>query len=265
MDILTKCKITSSTALRSINSSTADDIRLYCVNAVNEAGSFFYKFDWETHQAAALKGTYGDLSVWRPEALEISIEDTPQKPKRSVEQPRPTKRRRLVENDDDEDESGDEGADDNFEDTGSDVEDDDHIVQEDEVGEVDEIASEDEEDDRENPRTPKKRKRRTDESQFRTPRKGLAGRSGTKITATPHSKAGFRTRQKLFARRLAPKLEASTEDLSHLSKDPFLRAMHVLHVGSRPDTLSGRDDQYADILGKVFQLIEEGAGGCVCE
>jgi origin recognition complex subunit 1 len=49
-----------------------------------------------------------------------------------------------------------------------------------------------------------------------------------------------------------------------LPKDPWLRAMHVLHVAARPDELPCRDEEYARILRSVRELIEEGSGGCVC-
>ncbi len=55
------------------------------------------------------------------------------------------------------------------------------------------------------------------------------------------------------------------DDLSSVAEDPFLRAMHVLHVASRPDVLPCRDEEYTEILSKVLTLLEEGAGGCICK
>ena len=56
-----------------------------------------------------------------------------------------------------------------------------------------------------------------------------------------------------------------SDDLSGVAENPFLRAMHVLHVASRPDVLPCRDEEYTEILGKVLTLLEEGAGGCICK
>jgi origin recognition complex subunit 1 len=53
--------------------------------------------------------------------------------------------------------------------------------------------------------------------------------------------------------------------LSSLSPDPLLRAMHVLHVGSRPDVLPCRENEYLEVMGAVLSLLEEGTGGCICE
>lgn len=48
------------------------------------------------------------------------------------------------------------------------------------------------------------------------------------------------------------------------SKDPWLRAMHVLHVAARPEALPCREEEYGRILRSVEELLEEGSGGCIC-
>jgi origin recognition complex subunit 1 len=40
--------------------------------------------------------------------------------------------------------------------------------------------------------------------------------------------------------------------------------MHVLHVGSRPDALPCREEEFERVLRCVGELLEEGSGGCVC-
>lgn len=52
--------------------------------------------------------------------------------------------------------------------------------------------------------------------------------------------------------------------MAHLPHDPWLRAMHVLHVGSRPDALPCREEEFERVLYSVSDLLEEGSGGCVC-
>jgi origin recognition complex subunit 1 len=108
----------------------------------------------------------------------------------------------------------------------------------------------------------------------RTPSK--RARSNSPITPrrraapTPHSKAALRTRLETKRRRVSQHVGSQPTftdamDLEHLPKDARLRAMHALHVGSRPEALPCREDEYSNILSKVLELIEEGAGGCVCE
>jgi origin recognition complex subunit 1 len=87
---------------------------------------------------------------------------------------------------------------------------------------------------------------------------------------TPHSKVALKARVETKRRRISQQVASQntfTEaiDLGHLPKDARLRAMHVLHVGSRPEALPCREEEYTDILGKVLELLEEGAGGCLCE
>ena len=144
----------------------------------------------------------------------------------------------------------------------------------------------DDDDDFGAPRTPsrKKRKRGAFENDSRpssptkrTPRKP---RTKTVVHPTPHSKALLRNKSRqnvvfgtLSRKRGSGKFAvtqqtvdyAAQEDLSHLPKDPWLRAMHVLHVGSRPDALPCREEEFDRVLRCVGELLEEGSGGCVCE
>ena len=53
--------------------------------------------------------------------------------------------------------------------------------------------------------------------------------------------------------------EESTE------KDPWLRAMHALHVGVRTEALPCCTEEYGRVRGAVEELLEEDSGGCICE
>ena len=50
----------------------------------------------------------------------------------------------------------------------------------------------------------------------------------------------------------------------NLSEDPWLHAMHALHVAARPEALPCRGEEYSRVLRAVEELLEEGSGGCVC-
>lgn len=115
------------------------------------------------------------------------------------------------------------------------------------------------------PRTPSRRKRGV----VLTPR-AKRSTGGTKIAApTPHSKAALRaraTRKRTMAIRPPPPDATPDLDVENLPDDPWLRAMHVLHVASRPEAhlLPCREEEYARILRAVEELLEEGSGGCIC-
>ena len=95
------------------------------------------------------------------------------------------------------------------------------------------------------PRSPTKAPR----SPTKTPR------SPTKTPRSPTKKLAVRPRTQTFA----------TLDLSNVPRDPWLRAMHALHVGSRPEALPCREAEFERVLRCVGDLLEEGSGGCICE
>ncbi len=125
-------------------------------------------------------------------------------------------------------------------------------------------------------RTPSKQRKRSRNSVV-TPRK--QNRNKTLAQPTPHSKAALVKRRKRNITSSSPRKHKSVlfpirypeqslgfrASLSHLPKDPWLRSMHALHVGSRPDTLPCREEEYARVLRCVGELLEEGSGGCICE
>ena len=86
---------------------------------------------------------------------------------------------------------------------------------------------------------------------------------------TPHSKAALRARRKKASYVVKPPPPEMNEEhykqLQKLPKDPWLRAMHVLHVAARPNELPCREEEYAKVLRSVLELVEEGSGGCICK
>ena len=117
------------------------------------------------------------------------------------------------------------------------------------------------------PRTPKrKRKARSPSQAATTPRHK---RVRTLAMPTPRSKAALKARQKkshLVVKPPPPEMnEEHYKQLKQLPKDPWLRAMHVLHVAARPNELPCREEEYGRVLRSVLELVEEGSSGCVCE
>lgn len=116
------------------------------------------------------------------------------------------------------------------------------------------------------PRTPSKRKRGGQTSATTTP---CHRRVRTLAMPTPHSKAALRARRKqahLVVRPPPPEMnEEHYNQLQKLPKDPWLRAMHILHVAARPNELPCREEEYAKVLRSVLELVEDGSGGCVCK
>ena len=122
------------------------------------------------------------------------------------------------------------------------------------------------------PRTPSRKRKRREEKTPRNPK-----RNKTLAQPTPHSKAALARRQKAgcssWKRTVEPSfgISFSSQSLTfktsmdHLPKDPWLRAMHALHVGSRPDSLPCREEEFSKVLRCISELLEEGSGGCVCK
>ena len=121
------------------------------------------------------------------------------------------------------------------------------------------------------PRTPSRKRKRKDEKMFRNVR-----HNKNPPQPTPHSEATLARRQKagstprkhksdpIFGISSSQLLNSKT-NMAHLPKDPWLRAMHALHVGSRPDSLPCREEEFNKVLRCIGELLEEGSGGCVCK
>jgi len=132
------------------------------------------------------------------------------------------------------------------------------------------------------PQTPsKKRARKTATpikipNEITTPSASTTPRRSRRINATPittpHSKAAVRdrARKKANTKTKSPPVPLLEDNYSkqieqlNLPEDPWLRAMHLLHVAARPDALPCREEEFVRILRAVGELLEEGSGGCVC-
>lgn len=272
---------------------TEEDLEtFYCAYAVASRQGLFYDLDWPKHRQHAISTK--DI---RPDAWDIlPIPKTAKSKKRKTRPlpatPRRAKKVEAAEGSEDEGHASGEDQKSNRRQVplprtpsrkakklDSDV---DESSGEDYAGgqssseeEIDEEVlsddSEPEHTDDSDPDEPKSRKRKRTTAVTRTPRK----RSRTIAHPTPHSKRTARARRKSQGssprkkrqlRLLAP-ATYTAEELNDLPKDPWLRAMHLLHVGNRPGApgaLKGRETEYERILREVSELIEAGQGGCVC-
>lgn len=222
----------------------------FCCSAIDARRGLYYELDWEKHRNIAL--TAEDVE-YDPFVIDTEKEDKKRAGVRRV-------KKATEDSSDDDEPSGDE-----------------YEGEEDEVvpssddelsgDEEDAMSSAVETDDEDGPKTPRKRKAAVDAS-LRTPSK----RKRRMLAApTPHSKAALRARAKrtkTMAIRPLPSDMANdfmNVNTQNLPDDPWLRVTQVLHVGSRPDALPCREEEYVKILGAVEGLLDEGSGGCVCK
>ncbi|KAF8173916.1 hypothetical protein BJ912DRAFT_991510 [Pholiota molesta] len=242
---------------------TDPDKNFYCRYAVDSRRGIFYDLSWERHRtdcliqskppqnASGSSSKGADPSTWGAGLLW----DVIPKPNREAKGKGKKKQDPL-------EEISESKVDDSDEYEGDETDEDD----EDGVDPDEQSAQ---------PAHPRKRKR----AQQKTPRK----RSKTTfVQPTPHSKAVLAKRRKRSAANpdtptASPRKRKSTTfavrnpeqsltfqaSMAHLPKDLWLRSMHALHVGSRPDVLPCREEEYARVLRCVGELLEEGSGGCV--
>jgi len=128
--------------------------------------------------------------------------------------------------------------------------------------------SEEDEDEDGKHKSPRKRQSQSSRKPPRTPRRSRTKR--IKATPTPSSKEAMVARKRGRKIRIDRggtfgSADADREAMMKLPKDPYLRAMHLLHVAARPDALPGRDAEFDEILGSVLRVLEEGSGGCICK
>ncbi|KAL1730392.1 P-loop containing nucleoside triphosphate hydrolase protein [Schizophyllum commune] len=253
--------------------------KFYCTHAINSARGLYYDLDWDRHCVRARKageGKGGDESAMgRGEEWNIV-------PDHKVE------KKKGKGHGSDSDESDGSGSEDNYAHlSDSDDEDDELPVvgPEDSDEEGDPSADDDDGEEDSVPHTPSRRKRKRGVATDTSPRK----RQRTVAQPTPHSKAALRKRARKDApdspdrrprsptkapgsptksptKKLAvrPRTQTfATLDLSNVPRDPWLRAMHALHVGSRPEALPCREAEFERVLRCVGDLLEEGSGGCI--
>lgn len=226
----------------------------------------YYALDWDAFRLQALAHHSGQDADWpADEAWVVKAEAAASSSARSSA-PGPRKRRRVA--DEGHSESSDDPSGDDFEAPLKDESDDDDGAEEDDV--VAELE----------PRTPSRKRKRAGTTTPRTPRRtGTAsaattprrrGKDASLAQPTPHSKAALRKRRKTALAVRPPPAVAGMLDMDEragrrLGEDPWLRAMHVLHVAARPGALPCRETEYGRVLRAVEELLEEGSGGCICK
>ncbi|KAK2459901.1 hypothetical protein APHAL10511_008101 [Amanita phalloides] len=237
-----------------------EENRFICRFAINSMRGLFYDLDWDRHYTQAM-----EASSTIPPDENFKWDVTAQTPQNHVSRKRAPQpcRKAKVEDPASELEDGG-GTEDEYHvsdaeksATDEDVE---PLLAGEEEGEASEKGSDLQEPDAE-PRTPRRKRRRATASTT-TPRKARK----TVVHPTPHSRRALKARgsprKGKFKIRAQP-VQYASYDMSHLPQDAWLRAMHVLHVGSRPDALPCRDEEFQRILKCVGELLEEGSGGCV--
>lgn len=291
-DILAHCAVSDDPMDASdLGDSDSDEHNFCCFYAINAEKGVFYAFNWQSHRDKATHSQRG--KAVHPNAWVVVPRDedihkaTPAQGNKGLRAHylHPRKKRRLGGDDESAEDSGIESS---IDDSAEDFQLTDVSESDDEgAASGDDSASPE-------PNGPRKRRRGalstpakargvnqgsqifqtpTKQKRFSRPVVPSPTKPSVGVAPTPHSKAVLRTRQKLKTRRAtaaqrlaAPELSVTdAKTLTHLPKDAQLRAMHVLHVGSRPDSLPSREEEFADILEKVLVLLEDGVGGCVCE
>ncbi|KAH9481151.1 Origin recognition complex subunit 1 [Psilocybe cubensis] len=271
--------------------------KFYCRYAVDSRRGLFYELDYDRHRRTTLTRSqppkddsgpssgkndaynWGEGDIWDVEGDKGSKATAGASPTKTKPKAKAAKVRRKGGKQEDGDGVQEDGAESDhseFDDGASDQ----YIEQEEESGSDDEMAEDDEHEEEEfeeedeldalgEPRTPSKKRRG---GALQTPRKKKRNR--TIVHPTPHSKAALarrngnvtdspRKRKTGMTLRFPEQSLTFQASMAHLPKDPWLRSLHALHVGSRPDTLPCRDDEYALVMNSVSQLLEEGSGGCI--
>jgi origin recognition complex subunit 1 len=242
----------------------------YCRVAVDSRRGLYYDFNWTALRDEALSGDpWGSGDRWnvvlvdKPKGMPTQKKqkrDAPEQPKRDV--PKRAKRvtidSKMKEDPDEADyierkDTESDGDDD-------DDDDDDHLPTMDDASDSPSVSDADmgSDSDIDEPKTPSKSRKRRRNMGHPTPhsKAALARRAKGAGSTSP------RKRAKLAVRSNNASL--GYDSMAHLPQDPWLRAMHVLHVGSRPDALPCREEEFGRVLGSVSDLLEEGSGGCVC-
>ncbi|KAI9454389.1 hypothetical protein BJY52DRAFT_1225114 [Lactarius psammicola] len=219
----------------------------FCVNAVDSRRGLYYELNWRDHKEQSLERAKADDVQWGSGAPWVV-----------AVQPVAKRRRKVVKEHPDTvhvaDSDGEYRGRSDGESSGVDSAV--HILRPDE--DDDDLIT--------TPRTPSKRRRRAASaaSTPTTPRRKRVA-PGTLAAPTPHSKRAIRARARRPVMLAPPPEMAGAFALGEASTetDPWLRAMHALHVGARPEALPCRTEEYARVMRAVEELLEEGSGGCV--
>ncbi|KAJ6491836.1 P-loop containing nucleoside triphosphate hydrolase protein [Mycena vitilis] len=239
----------------------------YCRVAVDARRGLYYDFNWSVLRDDALSGEddpWGNGDRWNVVPVEKHQGPPPRKKQKrnAPEEPKPAARKRAKRLEvkpkakkeivyvEPEESDGEEDDDDG---------DDDHLPTMDD--DASDSPSESEADaasdaDFDEPKTPSKSRKRGRTMGHPTPHsKAALARRAKGPSASPRKRAQLAVRSNNAG--------LSFDSMAHLPQDPWLRAMHVLHVGSRPDALPCREEEFGRVLGSVSDLLEEGSGGCV--
>ncbi|KAJ3763886.1 P-loop containing nucleoside triphosphate hydrolase protein [Lentinula raphanica] len=259
----------STTKSRWVIKSIEDvEQQFQCLLAVDSRRGIYYHFDWSLHREHALRtrisledDDWATGRAWNQDRRLIAKPKPVPKPKRpsrvaekSMSEPAP---------DSDED---DPSSEEEYQDEGS--SDEEEGDEEDLVDDATQPAfSDDDIYDHDEPKTPSRKRKRATTA---TPRK----RRGRLVAQpTPHSKAALSRRNRSIPsspskKRTLPVKSQTTyaapdNIFYHLPDDPWLRAMHAVHVGSRPDALPCRESEFDLVYNSISQLLDEGSGGCI--
>ncbi|KAI6105020.1 P-loop containing nucleoside triphosphate hydrolase protein [Pisolithus croceorrhizus] len=241
-----------------------ENTTFYCRSAIDSRKGIYYEFDWEERRSLAISLPVEEQVSGKHWFVPIEV-PSGRRTRPARTQPQQRRQKRAPPQTESEVGSEYQGSsvgredakdEDLFSVAGVESEDDIVVVISD--SDVDDV-----------PRTPRKRRRTTALSPLKSPRTPRKMTRAVQLAApTPHSKAALRARarsRKTFAVR--PPLPDFTQEydreLEKLPSDPWLRAMHVLHVAARPDILPCREEEFSRVLRTVDELLEEGGGGCV--
>ncbi|KAJ3794984.1 P-loop containing nucleoside triphosphate hydrolase protein [Lentinula aff. detonsa] len=247
-----------------------------CLLAVDSRRGIYYNFDWALHRKHALEAreTLNDNDwatgrAWDVTAMDefhVDVQKANEKKKSTRASTSPRKRVKLSIPRFSPGSDDDISSEDEYKDEENSDEDEEH-----EEGLADDApepeTSDDDIYDDDIPKTPSRKRKRIATV---TPRKQ---RGRMIVQPTPHSKAALSRRNRSITaspskkRTLPVKSQntyaAPSNLFHHLPDDPWLRAMHALHVGSRPDALPCRDSEFELVHNSISQLLEEGSGGCI--
>ena len=220
------------------------DNSFLCANAVDSRRGLYYELDWVAHRQRSLeRAKADDVECGSGDPWVVAV--------------KPVLKKRRMKASERVKEDADSGSGTNSDGAYKDE-------SETEPSSMDILLLPDDADTAEMPQTPSKKRRRPT-SVTSTP---LRKRVAPAVAApTPHSKRALRARARRPTLRAPPPEMAGALSLGEVSKekDPWLRAMHALHVGARPDALPCRTEEYARVMRAVEELIEESSGGCICK
>ncbi|KAJ6581316.1 P-loop containing nucleoside triphosphate hydrolase protein [Mycena capillaripes] len=245
----------------------------HCRVAVDARQGLYYDFNWADLRDGALTGQddpWGSGDGWNivpvekrqgvPPRKKQKLDDSakpkrevPKRAKRMADQLKSKKKPEYVEPEGEEEEDDDDDDDDS-----DDGDDDDHLpTMDDDASDSSSVSDADlGSDDLDEPKTPSKSRKRGRNMAHPTPHsKAALARRAKGSSASPRKRAQLAVRSN--------NASLGYDSMAHLPQDPWLRAMHVLHVGSRPDALPCREEEFGRVLGSVSDLLEEGSGGCV--